>query len=741
MTNSTGREPQVPAEISNILEKCVNYTMETKFDVITMDHMFCVLLENQRVKDTFRDAAVAPDKIADVITRLLHHNSPRIRISNPNEIVTMQEVMEVITNTVMTVLSAGRNTQDTSASDLMHTILDKYYSKLDYVSEIIDQSDPALRQKLVDAFANNDSVPGQKEVEEGDFITDLTVEAAEGRIDPVIGRDTEILEITEVLSRKKKNNAMLLGNPGVGKTAVVEGIALAIHEGNCHDVLKDKRVMVLDVAGMLAGSKYRGEFEERAKKSLEYLAAQGNCIIFIDEAHTFMGAGGSSQGGVDLGNIMKPMLARGELMCIAATTHEEYKATIEKDKAMVRRFQNYVINEPSYEDTKRIITKLIPIYEKFHKVSYDMDTVDPMMQLAQRYIQNRAFPDKAIDIMDACGAYCKIHDKDTVSLDDIHTIVARISKVPLKALTQTDNDIYTDLQPKIKKNLFGQDQVVDTICEEILIAKSGLTEPNKPVGTFLLSGTSGVGKTELARQLSDNLSVPLLKYDMSEYQESHAVSKLIGAPPGYVGYEDNAAKLIDDIEASPSSVLLLDEIEKAHPKVLTVLLQVMDDAKLTSSQGKTVSFKDVIIIMTTNLGAREKNSGSIGFGNKTNNTADADAIKKFFAPEFVNRLSGVCSFNNLTKSDMGRIVEKEIRILNQQLANNNVTISISERAKNLLVEEGFDEAMGARPLKRVIKDMIKKPLSREIVAGKLKDGGNVKVNVKSQATEFSFLFS
>ena len=740
MTNpSNSREPQVPAEINNLMLEAVNYVVETQFDILTLDHFFYALLNDKHIDEVFTETGASAQKVRDVLDRIIRHHSPRIKINNPNEIIATQAVMEVITTTVMRVLADGRNSNDTNARDLAITILEKYYEKLDYVSGIFDASSPQFRDQLIENLKKHGNDAGQKAVEEGDFITDLTAEAAEGRIDPVIGRDVEILEITEVLARKKKNNVMLLGKPGVGKTAVVEGIALAIHEGNCHDALKDKRVMVLDVAGMLAGSKYRGEFEERAKKSLEYLASLGNCILFIDEAHTFMGAGSSSQGGVDLGNIMKPMLARGELMCIAATTHDEYKSSIEKDKAMVRRFQNYVIEEPSFEDTKNIVSKLLPIYEAFHGVQYDVEAIEPMMKLADRYIQNRSFPDKAIDIMDAAGAYCKIHEKDTVTLDEIQSIVSRISKVPLKAMTLKENDVYTDLEPRIKKNLFGQDHVVDTICEEILIAKSGLTEPNKPIGTFLLSGTSGVGKTELARQLSANLSVPLLKYDMSEYQESHAVSKLIGAPPGYVGYDENAAKLIDDIEANPNCVLLLDEIEKAHPKVLTVLLQVMDDAKLTSSQGKTVSFKDVIILMTTNLGAREKNSGSIGFANKAHLDADNEAIKRFFAPEFVNRLSSICTFNNLNKSDMTRIVEKEIRLLNEQLSSKNVSISVSERAKNMLVDKGFDEAMGARPLKRVIKDLIKKPLSREIVAGKLKDGGSVKVGVRDD--NFSFLYS
>lgn len=732
------RDSRIPPEIENVITESSKLAMDTDYLSVTADHVFVALLKNTHIADAVRNANIHPEKLARAITAELISNTPAHTVQHENELIVPPRVMEAVAKSIMNVMSKGRNSKDTRCEDVMYVILDSYFDDLDITSEIISATDPQARKKIMDALSNTAGKSGEEVVEEGDFITDLTQEAADGRIDPVIGRDTEIHEITEILGRKKKNNAMLLGKPGVGKTAVVEGIALAIHEGNCHETLKDKKVMVLDVPGMLAGTKYRGEFEERARKSIEYLAEKGNCIVFIDEAHTVMGAGASTQGGVDLGNILKPMLARGELMCIAATTYDEYKTSFEKDKAMVRRFQNFTINEPTLSDTKLIIEKLIPIYEKFHSVKYDTDVIDDMLGLCQRYIQNRAFPDKAIDIMDATGAYCKINDINDVSLDEFQRIIARVSNVPLHSMQKTEDDVFEQLDVEIKKNLFGQDHVVDTICEEIMIAKSGLKEANKPTGAFLLSGTSGVGKTEISRQLAEHLSVPLIKYDMSEYQESHAVSKLIGAPPGYVGYEENSAKLIDDIEANPNCVLLLDEIEKAHPKVLTVLLQIMDDAKLTSSQGKSVSFNDVIVLMTTNLGAREMNANSIGFKNKSHVTADTDAINKFFAPEFINRLSAQCAFNNLTKENIALIVDKEINELNNQLSANDVRVILSKKAKDKLIEDGYDPAMGARPLKRVIKDKIKKQLSREIVYGKLKNGGKVSINVR--ADDFSFTF-
>jgi len=724
------REPRVPPEVENVITESTRLAMSTYYDVLTPDHLFVCLLNNEYIAKAFRESEINSESLARVIQNELNRNSPQHSVAHEDELRISQTVLKSVSSAVMNVMSKGRNTQDTRCEDIMLVLLEEQYDKLDITKAIIEGSVPGARDRIIDVLKKSKTTTGKEEVEEGDFVTDLTLEAEEGRIDPVIGRDTEIHEIAEILARKKKNNAMLLGNPGVGKTAVVEGIALAIHNGDCHESLLDKRVMVIDVAGMLAGTKYRGEFEERAKKTIEYLAEQGNCIVFIDEAHTVMGAGASTQGGVDLGNILKPMLSRGKLMCIAATTGEEYKTSFEKDKAMVRRFQNYTINEPSLKDTATIIEKLIPVYEKFHSVKYNVDEVYDMLGLCQRYIQNRAFPDKAIDVLDAAGAYCKINNIESVTLDEFQKTVSKFTNVPLQAMQKTEDNVFKNLEDNIKKNLFGQDHVVDLICEEILIAKSGLKEDNKPTGSFLMSGTSGVGKTEIARQLSDNLAIPLIKYDMSEYQESHSVAKLIGAPPGYTGYDENSAKLIDDIADNPNCVLLLDEIEKAHPKVLTVLLQVMDDAKLTSSQGKTVSFKDVIILMTTNLGAQAKNAGSIGFNNKTQNTADLDAINKFFAPEFVNRLSATCSFNNLTIDSMALIVEKEIKLLNKQLEESGVSVTLSKKAKEKLMEDGFDEAMGARPLKREIKDKIKKPLSKEIVYGDLKNGGKVSVNVQ-----------
>lgn len=736
MSDNNKRSHDLPPAISSLCKEMADYAMKTRWDIATLDHLaYCLFKDNERIHKLLEENGVQVSKITESINNFLKNNSPQVSASTPQEIKLGDVVSQVISQASLDVLTHGRKAEDLRYMDILLTLLKHNIDETSMVGNLF-LSAPEIKNRLIEAIEKN------KDGSEEDFddcLTDLNQLAIDGKIDPVIGREKEILEITEILSRKKKNNAMLLGNPGVGKTAVVEGIALAIVNGECHEVLKDKKIWILDVSGLLAGTKYRGEFEEKARNALNKLAEDQNAIVFIDEIHTVMGAGSSTQGGVDLGNMMKPMLARGDLMCIGATTWDEYNAKIQKDKAMIRRFQNYTIDEPDLEHTKEILSKLLPVYSEFHNVTYDETAIEDTIKLCTKYIQNRAFPDKAIDVLDASGAYAKIHHLSTVDNPVVTKIVSRISNVPEQAMHKTETNIFENLGDNIKRNLFGQDHAVDDIVDEILIAKTGLGEENKPIGSFLLNGTTGVGKTELARQLAKNLEIPLLKYDMSEYQEKHSVSKLIGSPPGYVGYEENSAKLIDDIEKNPNCVLLLDEVEKAHASVLTVLLQIMDDARLTSSQGKTVSFKNVIVLMSANLGTREKNEGSIGFMNDAHESADLESVNKFFSPEFINRLNGVISFNNLSKDNMLKIIDKEIKELNVRLGHNDVVMSLDNSAKEKLVNDGFDKAMGARPLKRIITQKIKKPLSRAINSGKLKNGGNVSVFVNDG--EFQFLYS
>lgn len=735
--NSNNRSHQAPPAIENAIDETAKYVVETEYDVVTRDHLIYVLItKNDIIKRVFDDSNIPNQKISEVLNQQINGRSPHIQ--KPSDSLQYEnEFINLLSTVPIHVTSHGRNLNDIKWVDIFYLFINNDEFLDGTILNELFTNQPELRNMLLQTL--EDTAKGQGSYQEADYVTDLTKMAEEDRLDPVIGRSMEIQEMTEILARKKKNNIMLLGKSGVGKTAVVEGIAMAIHNKQCHESIQDKRIYILDIAGMLAGTKYRGEFEERAKEVLNSLSEDGNAVVFIDEAHTVMGAGASTQGGVDLANIMKPLLARGELMAVAATTYDEYKENIEKDKAMVRRFQNYTIEEPDEASVRIILDKIMPMYEEFHSVKYD-GIVDTLLSQCERYIQNRAFPDKAIDILDAAGAYSKINEKEIVDDNVITKIVSRMSNVPEQAINKSETEVFKNLGDEIKRNLYGQDHVVDKIVEEVLISKSGMIDNNKPIGSFLISGTSGVGKTELARQLSDNLNIPLLKYDMSEYQESHSVSKLIGAPPGYVGYDENSAQLIDEIENNPNSVLLLDEIEKAHSKVLSILLQVMDDGKLTSSQGKTIKFNNVIILMTTNLGAKEKNKGSIGYVNSTSNSADLKAVQDFFSPEFLNRLSvgGAISFNNLTNDDMLRIVDKEVHNLNKKMEESKIEVELDKSARDKMAELGYDPTMGARPLQRVIKDHIKKPLSREIVYGKLVHGGVVKVKYENDDFVFDF---
>jgi ATP-dependent Clp protease ATP-binding subunit ClpA len=644
-------------------------------------------------------------------------------------------VIQVIADTHAYVINNGRNVDELNSGDILRVVIENGY---DCIFNTIMNRNPSTKKTILDAFNKQGTKKEETSSEEENAVTNLNELAIQGRIDPIIGREQDIHYISEILAKKKKNNVMLLGLAGSGKTALAEGLALGIVNKTVHPSLFDKTVYMIDVAAMLAGTKFRGDFEQRAQNIINKLSSDKNSIVFIDEIHTVMGAGSGTNGGLDLANMMKPYLARGELRCIGATTFDEYKAVVEKDKAMVRRFTNYAITEPNKKDMIAILNGLRESYSQFHSVTYTDESIELMYDLATKYIQNRANPDKTVDIFDSVGAYVKINNRNVVENDDVYRIVSKVSNVPVAAMVSEKEDDYSNLDVKIKKNLFGQDHIVDKVTEQIMMAKAGLVESNKTMASFLLVGTSGVGKTELARQVASNLNVPLLKYDMSEYQESHSVAKLIGAPPGYAGYDENSAGLVDDIERNPNCVLLIDEIEKAHPKVLDIFLQVMDDATLKSSQGKTVKFNNVVLLMTSNAGAREGNENPIGFNLQKDQQKKTvnEAIKKFFRPEFLNRLDGVETFNNLSMNDVMRIIDKEIAVVNDMLEPHGIILNISESAKSLIATEGYDPKMGARPIKRVIAEKIKKPLSKKIVTGQFTKGTKVKVQVKNGNIDF-----
>jgi ATP-dependent Clp protease ATP-binding subunit ClpA len=567
------------------------------------------------------------------------------------------------------------------------------------------------------------------------YCVNLNIKAREGRIDPLIGRDKEIERTIQVLCRRQKNNPLFVGDPGVGKTAIAEGLARKIVRGEVPQVLTNATIFSLDMGTLLAGTRYRGDFEERLKAVMKEIEAYPGAILFIDEIHTVIGAGATSGGAMDASNLLKPALQSGVLRCIGSTTYKEYRQHFEKDRALVRRFQKIDVAEPSVEDAFEIMKGLKPYFEDFHNIKYTNQAIKAAVELSAKYIHDRKLPDKAIDVIDETGASQMLvppsKRKRTIGVKEVEATVATMARIPPKTVSKSDTELLRNLTNDLKRVVFGQDEAIQALSAAIKLARAGLREPEKPIGCYLFSGPTGVGKTEVARQLASLLGVQLLRFDMSEYMERHTVSRLIGAPPGYVGF-DQGGLLTDGVDQNPYCVLLLDEIEKAHPDLFNVLLQVMDHGKLTDHNGKQVDFRNVILIMTTNAGAADMAKAAIGFGSTKRTGEDEEAIKRLFTPEFRNRLDAVIPFARLSRQMIGRVVEKFVFQLEAQLADRNVMIELSPEATEWLAEHGYDEMFGARPLARVIQEHIKKPLAEELLFGKLEGGGTVRVVVEEK---------
>lgn len=574
------------------------------------------------------------------------------------------------------------------------------------------------------------------------FTQDLVERAAQGRIDPLIGREPELERTIQVLCRRRKNNPVFVGEPGVGKTALAEGLALKIQNCEVPEVLKDVKIFALDMGALLAGTKFRGDFEQRLKGVLQALTRIENAILFIDEIHTIVGAGATSSGSMDASNIMKPFLSKGEIRCIGSTTYEEYQNHLEKDRALSRRFEKIVVSEPTVEETYKILKGLKTYYEDHHKLSYTDSALRMASDLSAKYINDRYLPDKAIDVIDEAGASVRLlggANRKRIQPSDIERIVAKIAKIPTKSVSTSDKDRLATLEDNVRVMVYGQDEAIHYLATSIKRSRAGLGTPGRPVGSFLFTGPTGVGKTEVARQISNILGVQFLRFDMSEYMEKHAVARLIGAPPGYIGF-DQGGLLTGGIRKHPHSVLLLDEIEKAHPDLYNILLQVLDYATLTDNNGKKADFRNVIIIMTSNAGAREMSSQSIGFGQAAYDSEGKSkkAIEQFFTPEFRNRLDGIVTFNPLSVEIMELVVDKFIRELNIQLSDKKVSLSITPAVRNWLAKKGYDPRYGARPLSRVIQTEIKDKLTDEILFGTLVKGGEVVVDLSDDALTFQF---
>ena len=623
------------------------------------------------------------------------------------------------------------------------------YDAVNYIAHGVAK-DPSYSEKRAVTGANEPE--GQIEDQENNgettesalskYCIDLNSKAVDGNIDPLIGRDLEVERCIQVLCRRRKNNPLLVGDPGVGKTAIAEGLAFKIVSKKTPIILSDTTIYSLDMGALLAGTRYRGDFEERLKAVMNELEDHPDAILFIDEIHTVIGAGATSGGAMDASNLLKPSLQGGKLRCMGSTTYKEFRQHFEKDRALARRFQKIDVVEPTIDDSIKILKGLKPYFEDHHNVKYTSDAIRTAVELASRYINDRKLPDKAIDVIDEAGAAQHLLSESkrrrNIGQKEIEAVVAKIARIPPKNVSKDDAEVLRDLENKLKTVVFGQDKAISALASAIKLSRAGLREPEKPIGNYLFAGPTGVGKTEVARQLADTLGIELLRFDMSEYMEKHAVSRLIGAPPGYVGF-DQGGMLTDGIDQNPHCVLLLDEIEKAHPDVFNILLQVMDYGKLTDHNGRSVDFRNVIVIMTSNAGAAEQAKAAIGFGKSLREDEDTIAIERLFSPEFRNRLDSIISFSALSKEIIVQVVDKFVVQLEAQLMDRNVAIELSKTAAEWLGDKGYDNRMGARPLARVIQEEIKKPLAEELLFGKLSKGGLVKVGIKNGKIELKII--
>lgn len=728
--DGSGKNPADNESINRVMERATIFAHENRHEFITLEHLLWSLMQEKDLQKMLMGIGARPNIIRNEVEAYLTSSNmevpDNISYDYPQHTTALSRVFQ---RALSNYIFAGR--AEISTHGLLLSLMNESQSFAAYFIA----NGGVVREKLIDYLKKHDADESQAEMDQllEEFCRNLNDESKGGLIDPVVGREQEVEDTIEILARRKKNNLIYVGHPGVGKTALAEGLARKIVDGDVPKALAAKEVYSLDLSAVLAGTKYRGEFEDRLKKILKSIRKKGNVILFIDEIHMVMGAGSASQGAMDAANILKPQLAKGDLRCIGATTFDEYETHFEKDKALKRRFAKYEVTEPSVSDTRRIIAGLAKYYEVFHKVKYDKGTLDMCVDLSERYMKNKHRPDKAIDVMDLAGAKSKLVESKVVDRNTIIATVAKLAKMPIDMIDVKENDAIQTLESKIRNVVYGQDHAIEAIVEAIQISKSGLREEHKPIGSYLLPGPTGVGKTYLTKMLAEHLGVNLVRFDMSEYQEKHSVSRLIGAPPGYVGHGEGQAgsgQLINEVDDHPNCVLLLDEIEKAAPEVMTVLLQVMDDGHLTSSTGKKVDFSNVILLMTTNLGAVEAEKRAIGFASSERTGDDDIAIKNFLPPEFRNRLDGIIKFNKLGMDEMALIVSRHMDELNDQLADKKITVTCLQKARQWLAKEGYDPKMGARPMARLIQEKVKKPLSKEILFGDLQDGGRVKIGVQ-----------
>ena len=724
-----------------VFEKAINDAKKLKHEYATLEHLVFAMCCEEAFVATLIEFGADVDYIKSSIeTHLKEKCDDIITDAIKYKPKKTQTVERVLNRAFTQVLFAGRI--EIELGDILLSVLSEKKSTSVYYLEQAGISKAKfslfIAEELGDISHEDSELSGDARKALGQFTTNLNEKVIQGKIDPIIGRSEELESIALALGRRSKNNVMLVGDPGVGKTAIAEGLAFNIVNNNVPNFLKEYKVYDLDIGSMLAGAKYRGDFEERFKKVLGALEKQGKTIMFVDEAHMMSGAGATGSGNSnDLANMLKPALAKGNLKVVASTTWEEYRKYFEKDRALMRRFQRVTVDEPSNNTTKEILQGIKKYYEDYHTTTITDEAIDEAVKLSVKYQADKKLPDKAIDLIDVACSRFKLTDSDDsekiVTKQSIQFELARMISMPTEQIAETETDNLKNLENNLKGAVFGQDEAIESIVDKILVSQAGLKADDKPVGAFVFMGPTGTGKTETAKQLALQLGVKLVRFDMSEYQEKHSVSKLIGSPPGYVGHDDNAGQLITKLQEHPACVLLLDEIEKSHPDVTQILLQLMDNGKVTGSNGKEADARNCTLILTTNLGAKQAETNAIGFSSEESNTYEDTEFKRFFAPEFRNRLDGVITFSKLGKEVMMKIVGKFLLELKNMVAEKGISVSITDEALDHLVDTGFDPKNGARPLQRVIDKEIKRPLSREILFGKLKSGGVVTIDYNDGA--------
>jgi ATP-dependent Clp protease ATP-binding subunit ClpA len=753
--------------LEQTLHRALSLAGAKKHEFATLEHLLFALTEDQDAIAVMRACNVDVEKLRQRLGNFIDEELRGLVAGVSQDAKPTLSFQRAVQRALFHVQSSGRE-EVTGANVLVaifsereshavHFLQEQDMTRLDAVSYISHgvAKAPTRNERRPVRGADSDVEQRAERAERGErernaskdkealsaYCVNLNDKARAGKIDALIGREAEIERTIQILCRRTKNNPLYVGDPGVGKTAIAEGLARRIVRGEVPEILKDATIYALDMGSLLAGTRYRGDFEERLKQVMQELEAQPGSILFIDEMHTVIGAGATSGGAMDASNLLKPALASGALRCIGSTTYKEFRSYIEKDRALLRRFQKIDVNEPSLPDAVKILKGIKTYYEQHHGVRYTEDAIKAAVELSAKYINDRKLPDKAIDVIDEVGAaeLMKPESKrrKTIGVKEVEAIVAKIARIPPKSVSREDKESLRNLDAELKRVVYGQDEAIDALASAIKLARAGLREPEKPIGNYLFSGPTGVGKTEVARQLAHIMGVELIRFDMSEYMERHSVSRLIGAPPGYVGF-DQGGLLTDAVDQHPHCVLLLDEIEKAHGDLFNILLQVMDHGKLTDNNGKHVDFRNVVLIMTTNAGASEMSKQAIGFGRGMKEGEDEEAIKKLFTPEFRNRLDAVIPFAALSPDVINRVVDKFVAQLEGQLADRNVTIALTDEARAWLAERGYDKLYGARPLGRVIQENIKKPLADELLFGQLAKGGHVLVKVADDKLAFEF---